>query len=266
MRLMVIHQAQQPEGVVFNIQRFSTHDGPGIRTTAFLKGCPLNCRWCHNPEGINPEPETMHSEQGVEIVGRTMTAEAVAAALARDRIFYEESGGGITLSGGEPLMQPDFAIDILKRCKTQKLHTIVDTCGFVEPEIILAAAEYTDLFLYDFKHPDSAKHEEYTGVPNELIVENLRMLCSVGHQILVRQPIIQGFNDDPATVEATGRLLESCGVQRLQLLEYHRLGTSKRDKLIQTIPEMKIGIPTPNQMLAIRNILGRFPFETLMEE
>lgn len=262
---MTTRSEKQVEGIVFNIQRYSLHDGPGIRTTAFLKGCPLRCRWCHNPESIHPEPELMRKGDGTEIVGRVMTAEAVAAELARDRVFYEESGGGITLSGGEPLYQPEFALDILSRCKAEHLHTTVDTCGYVDSNVLLAAAECTDLFLYDLKHPDSIKHEEYTDVPNELIIENLRMLCAAGHHVLVRQPIIPGFNDDPGTVEATGRLLESCGVQRLELLEYHRLGASKRDKLLRKIPDPQIGTTIPDQMLAIQAILGKFPFETLME-
>ncbi len=192
-----------------------------------------------------------------------MTAEAVAAELMRDRVFYEESGGGVTLSGGDPLFQPEFAIDLLRRCKAEKLHTTLDTCGFVESNVLLAAADCTDLFLYDLKHPDSAKHEEYTGAPNELIIENLRMLCAAGHEILVRQPIIPGFNDDAATVEATGRLLESCGVHRLELLEYHTLGASKREKLMRNMPDPQIGTTIPNQMLEIKKILGNFSFETI---
>ena len=253
------------EGTVFNIQRYSLHDGPGIRTTAFLKGCPLRCRWCHNPESINPDIETLHGPQGPETAGRIMTAEAVAAELARDRIFYEESGGGITLSGGEPLAQPEFAIDILRRCKADGLHTAVDTCGFVEEADLIAAAEFTDLFLYDLKHPDSAKHEEFTDSPNELIIDNLRTLCAADCNILVRQPIIPGFNDAPATVEKTGRLLASCGVRQLQLLPYHSLGTSKRSRLFTDIPRENFSVPPREQMLAIQTILGRFPFETILE-
>ncbi|MBN2684350.1 MAG: glycyl-radical enzyme activating protein [Pontiellaceae bacterium] len=255
----------QISGIIFNIQRFSLHDGPGIRTTAFLKGCPLRCRWCHNPEGIYPEPELMHGERS-ETVGRTMTAEAVAEELARDQIFYEESGGGITLSGGEPLAQPEFSIDILHRCKERGLHTVLDTCGFATPDILQAVAAFTDLFLYDLKHPDSEVHERLTGVPNERIIDNLKMLCAAGNDVLVRQPIVPGLNDTLETLAQTGHLLESCGVQRLQLLEYHRLGTSKREKLSSDLPDLQIGIPTPNQMLAIQTFLGQFPFETILEQ
>lgn len=300
---------QHIEGTVFNIQRFSVHDGPGIRTTAFLKGCPLQCRWCHNPEAVRGTPQLLYTESrctgcgaciptcpeeaitanagkiavseecshcgncvdacptgALEMLGKVITAEAVANQLARDRIFYEESGGGITLSGGEPLVQPEFAIEILRRCKEAGLHTALDTCGFVPTEILLAAAPFTDLFLYDIKHPDSAVHEEYTDVPNELIIENLKILCSGGCDVLVRYPVVPGFNDAPETVERTGRVLESCGVSRVQLLPYHALGTSKRSKLIHAVPSMDFTTPANDQMLAIQTILGRFRFETILGE
>ena len=201
-----------------------------------------------------------------ETAGRTMTAEAAATELIRDRIFYEESGGGITLSGGEPLAQPEFAIDILRRCKAEGLHTTIDTAGFVETDVILAAAEYTDLFLYDMKHPDSNRHEKFTDLPNEPIIENLRMLCAAGHNVLVRQPIIPSFNDAPETIEQSGKLLTKCGIQQLQLLPYHALGTSKRNKLKHQIPSFDFIPPTKEQMRAIQSQLSKFPFETILDE
>jgi pyruvate formate lyase activating enzyme len=300
---------QQIEGTVFNIQRFSVHDGPGIRTTAFLKGCPLRCRWCHNPESFLETPELLYTkdrctgcgncvplcpERAITLVGEkiriseacthcgacaeacpanalvisgeTMTAEAVAAQLARDRIFYEESGGGITLSGGEPLAQPEFAIEILRRCQESGLHTTLDTCGFAETETILRAAAHTDLFLYDFKHPDSAMHEEFTEVPNELVIENLKALCARGSNVLVRQPVVPGVNDSPETIERTGAVLEACGVKQLQLLPYHTLGESKLNKRIYDKQARHFSIPLPNQMLEMRAILGKFSFTTIFGE
>jgi len=300
---------KQIEGTVFNIQRFSVHDGPGIRTTAFLKGCPLNCRWCHNPEGLSGQPELLYSEdrcqgcgacmsactenvisrdngkirisrecthcgrcvdacteQALEITGRVMTSGAVANELARDRIFYEESGGGITLSGGEPLAQPEFAIDILRRCRASGLHTALDTTGFVEAEVIQAAIPHTDLFLYDFKHPDSATHLQYTDIPNEPVIEHLKLLIEAGCNILVRQPIIPGFNDAPETVEHTGEILAACGIKRLQILSYHTFGKHKHGKLVRGVPATDWEIPSAEQMLAIQAILGKFPFETLRDE
>jgi len=300
---------QHIEGTVFNIQRFSIHDGPGIRTTAFLKGCPLNCRWCHNPEGILDQPELLYTEdhctgcgacipactenvisrhdgkiriskecthcgrcvdscteQALEITGHTMTSDAVANALARDRVFYEESGGGITLSGGEPLNQPEFAIDILRRCKENGLHTALDTTGFVETEVILSSIPFTDLFLYDFKHPDTETHQKYTDIPIEPIVEHLKSLIEAGCNVLVRQPIVPGFNDTPDVIERTGEVLTACGVKRLQILSYHTFGKHKYGKLVRGTPATDWAVPSTEQMLAIQAILGKFPFETLRDE
>ncbi len=198
--------------------------------------------------------------------GRITNSEAVANELARDLIFYEESGGGITLSGGEPLAQPDFAIDILRRCKEGGLHTALDTTGFVDSDILLAAAPFTDLFLYDFKHPVSTAHEQYTDVPNELIIQNLKTLCLRGENVLVRQPIVPGFNDAPEVVERTGETLVACGVERLEILSYHTFGRSKHGKVIRGTSVMDWAVPSSEQMLAIQAILGKFPFETLIGE
>ena len=192
-----------------------------------------------------------------------MTADAVAVELERDRIFFEESGGGITLSGGEPLGQPVFALEILRRCRERGLHTVLDTSGYVDTALLLAAVPVTDLFLYDIKHPDTARHEAGTDVPNDLIMENLRTLCAEDCSIRVRYPVIPTFNDDPETVEQLGRLLERLGIRQLELLSYHALGRGKRNRMIRPPQAADFCPPHDDQMLAIRALLGKFSFEVL---
>jgi pyruvate formate lyase activating enzyme len=263
-------------GMIFNLQRYSVQDGPGIRTTVFLKGCPLRCAWCHNPEGISPDREMVilenrcvaclecrrvcsfgaaEPEAGVlpvrderchfcgqcidacptearQMVGREVTVSEVIAEVRRDRVFYEESGGGITFSGGEPLAQPEFLLRLLRACKEEGFHTAVDTCGQAATRQVLAIAPYTDLFLYDLKMMDEARHRYFTGASNTLILENLRALSGVHGQIWIRVPIIPGVNDALADLEATARFAGAIpGVRRVNLLPYHRIGITKFHRL-----------------------------------
>jgi len=268
-------------GLVFNIQKYSLHDGPGIRTTVFLKGCPLRCGWCHNPESRAPGPEISWSEvrcvrcsqcweacpqaaadrpaspeidrqrclrcgQCVavcptgarELVGRQRTVAEVMAEVLQDRIFYDESGGGVTLSGGEPLMQPEFSRELLAACRAQGLHTAVDTCGYGRGEDLLALAAVTDLFLYDVKILDDDRHRQYTGASNVVILENLKALCRVRADVWIRVPVIPGFNDDVRDVEATAAWVASLGnVRQLHLLPYHALGKNKAER-VGLVPDM----------------------------
>ncbi len=263
-------------GLVFNIQRYSVQDGPGIRATVFLKGCPLHCAWCHNPEGVSPRREILVLENrcfgcgqcrracpfGASIPGRDalpprhehcllcgacvaacpaqarrwagelMTVSEVLDAVWQDRIFYDESGGGVTFSGGEPLRQFKFLRACLEACRARGLRTAVDTCGFAPLEHLLAAAPLADLFLYDLKMMDPAKHRQYTGAPNGPILENLIALGRVHHQIWVSIPVIPGVNDDAPALQALARFAGSVpGVRQINLLPFHRTGLPKLARL-----------------------------------
>ena len=249
-------------GLVFNLQRYSLQDGPGIRTTVFLKGCPLRCWWCHNPEGLAAAPEiVVMSERCIKCgkcreacpvtaaggdctgcgacadacptaarqrVGRPMTVADVLAEVLKDRIFYDESGGGVTFSGGEPLAQPEFLLELLQACRAREIPTAVDTCGFAARDDLLAAARWTDLFLYDLKILDDARHRQYTGISNVTILENLAALGRVHRNIWVRVPVVPGFNDAADDLAATVCLAASVpGVKQVNLLPYHKTGAHK---------------------------------------
>lgn len=276
----------EPVGLVFNIQKYSLHDGPGIRTTVFLKGCPLRCAWCHNPEGMSAQPEVLVLENrcvgcglcrqacplGQEVLGsgpmptglaqcrrcgacvaacptgarqmagQSSTVGAVLAQVLQDRVFYEESGGGLTVSGGEPLAQPEFLLGLLSAAKAQGLHIALDTCGFGRTEDLLAAAGRSDLVLYDLKLIDEGRHREHTGVSNRLILANLQALNRVGVPLWIRVPLIPGITDDAANLEAIARLVSGLrAVQQINLLPYHRTGLAKW---------RRVGQPSRLQLLA----------------
>lgn len=286
-------------GRVFNIQKFSIHDGPGIRTTVFLKGCPLRCKWCHNPEGLSREAEIefeptrcimctacaavcphtppLHSFSedaghvfnrdgcivcgrcidacvagALKFVGKEYTVSEVIKKVLSDKIFYETSGGGMTLSGGEPLSQPEFAISLLQAAKSEGLHTAIETSGFCRTEDILEAAEYTDLFLFDYKATGDALHRELIGVSQEQILKNLEIISEHGAKIVLRCPIIPGANDRPEHFDAIAALAEKlCGINQVELEAYHPLGTGKAPKLGKT-QEFVTTAPTRERMEEIR--------------
>jgi len=263
-------------GRVFNIQRFSIHDGPGIRTTVFLKGCPLECLWCHNPEGISARaqlsydarkcvgcgrcvdvcPRGAHSMRdgahaldralcdgcgacaeacpagALELVGSEVSVDDVMAEVMRDAAFYETSGGGMTLSGGEPLAQPEFAEGLLARAKAEGLHTCLDTSGHAPWDAFERVAGLVDLFLFDCKATGPGRHEELTGVTNELILKNLRRLHAEGARIRLRCPLVPGVNDAPEHLDGVARLAEGLpNIEGLEILPYHALATAKRPRI-----------------------------------
>lgn len=273
---------------VFNVQRFSLGDGPGIRTTVFMKGCPLNCLWCHNPESKNAYPELMlypdkcigcgsclkvcpkglHTigEQGehlidrercarcfacsescvgaLEAAGKEMSVEDVLTEVMKDKAFYDNSGGGMTLSGGEPLMHFDFSLALLTSAKEQGLHTCIETCGYAPWEHIEALIPYVDIFLWDVKEIDPARHKEYTGVSNERILENLRKLSAAGAEIVLRCPIIPGLNDRKEHLSGIAALAEELsGVTRVDVEPYHPLGQGKSEALGRDYPLSHLSFP-----------------------
>lgn len=260
---------------MFDIKRYAIHDGPGIRTSVFFKGCPLRCWWCHNPEGQRPHPEMLYYSSkciacgicervcplgavrvvdgrvetdrslcdncGVcvehcptearEMAGKWYTLEELMEEVERDLPFYR-SGGGVTASGGEPLMQAEFVLSFLRRLRERGIHTAVDTSGHVDPEVMRRAVSTTDLFLYDLKVMDPERHALYTGVDNRPILRNLMLLDELGARIWVRFPLIPGINDDFENLRAMGEFVSSLrNVEQLNVLPYHPLGVSKAERL-----------------------------------
>lgn len=264
------------EGVIFDIQRYSISDGPGIRTTVFFKGCPLKCIWCANPESHNSHPQlfyfdslcvrcyrcievcstgastitangSIHVNRKVckacgqctkvchtearTISGKTMNIEEVLEIVKKDSLFYRNSGGGITASGGEPTYQPDFLQEFFKRCQENWFHTCLDTCGYVQWDVFESILEYTDLVLFDIKHMDQVKHRELTGVNSDLILKNATKIVQKGKPIIMRLPLIPGYNNSKENVKAVGEFMNQLGLRRVDILPYHQLGKRKYESL-----------------------------------
>lgn len=215
------------KGRIFNIQRYSIHDGPGIRTIVFFKGCYMRCAWCCNPESQRYEIENMIEGGKQKTVGRDVTVSDLMPELLADMPYYRRSGGGITLSGGEVLAQADFARELLRACKEAGLHTAIETACSLPYTEIQKLLPYLDLVLMDIKHMDSAKHKEFTGVGNERILENARMLAEEGVELIIRTPVIPGVNDSDASIRAISQFAREIGVREHHLLPYHRLGSDK---------------------------------------
>ncbi len=242
------------KGIIFDIKRMALHDGPGIRQTVFFKGCPLSCRWCHNPESRSREIQCLKisekiggkSVDDVEIIGREITVTELMSVILRDRMIYEESGGGVTFSGGEPLMQPRFLAEILKQCQKNEIHTCLDTTGFTSWEVIQKVAPYTDLFLYDLKHPDNEKHRQFTGVENKLILDNLYRLDAIDKKIWIRIPFIPTLNDDESDLlKYLAMLAKLKQKPPISLLPYHKIGSHKYDRF--QLPYHMQGIEEPTK-------------------
>ena len=276
------------KGTVFNIQKFSINDGPGIRTTVFLKGCPLSCLWCHNPESKLIQREVFYDAskcimcgrcaavckrgahvfdagshlfdrekctvcgkcaevcptKSIEIVGEEKTVDEVMREVMKDKIFYESSGGGMTVSGGEPMLQFDFTYELLKAAKSEGVHTCIETCGYADAEKYKKIAKYVDIFLYDFKETDPERHRKYTGVSNAKILENLSMLDKMGAKTVLRCPIIPTINDREEHFRAIGELASSLkNVLEINVEPYHPLGAGKSERLGKDYPLRELTFP-----------------------
>jgi len=262
-------------GTIINIQKYSIHDGPGIRTTVFFKGCPLNCWWCHNPESQNPSPEIMFFKERCtgcgscakkcpskaielleaypvvnesnctlcgkcsdfclsnarELVGKDITVKNLMSEIIKDEVFYEESNGGVTFSGGEPLMHADYLNNVLMLCKDKGIHTTVDTSGYAVWEQFEKIVDNVDLFLFDIKHMNNEKHLEYIGASNFVILENVKKLSQRGCNINIRMPIIAGVNDDDENIDASINFLAKLNIIQVNLLPYHKMGMDKYRRL-----------------------------------
>ena len=234
------------KGKIINITRFCTDDGPGIRTTVFLKGCPLHCIWCHNPESQNADIEAYKNG---DIIGKVTHAEAVFAEAVRDKVFYETSGGGVTVSGGEPLFQPEFTAEILRLCKDNGIHTAIETSGFASKKALEKVINFCDLVLFDIKETDENRHMEYTGVNPNIIFENLKQIDDIGIPIILRLPIIPGLNDRDEhflKVKELAKELKMC--QKVQIMPYHKLGVYKYEKLGFKYACANVEEPTKDQI------------------
>lgn len=236
------------KGRIFDIQRFSVHDGPGVRTIVFLKGCLLRCKWCCNPESQSYEIQQMETGGKVKTVGEDVTAREVLEIVEKDRIYYRRSGGGLTLSGGESLTQPEFALALLKGAKEMGISTAIETTSCTEYDVIGKLLPYIDTYLMDIKHTNPDKHKEFTGRDNSLILANAKRLAKDAKKLIIRVPVIPTFNDTPEEIYAIASYAKEIGVEELHLLPYHRLGTDKYKGLgreylmghVDLIPKEKI--------------------------
>ncbi|MFZ5428693.1 MAG: glycyl-radical enzyme activating protein [Bacteroidota bacterium] len=229
------------KGIIFNINRFAVHDGPGIRTTVFMKGCPLRCFWCHNPESWSSGVQTFQRKNTLdgieycedELIGREMSVVDLMKAVEKERLVMEESGGGVTFSGGEPLLQASFLREALISCRSAGLHTAVDTSGYAETQVLESITDFTSLFLFDLKIMDEELHQVYTGVSNRQILENLKWLAGQDKPVIIRVPLIDKISATERNLSEMVRFLSGLEkpVERIDLLPFHRLGKSKFRRL-----------------------------------
>jgi len=284
---------------IFDIQRFSVQDGPGIRTTVFMKGCPLECLWCSNPESQSPKPQLMYFEDrctqcyecieacplqaiskdgdgrlvhdrqtcnacgdcleecladAIAISGKEMTVGEVCRIVEKDMSYYRNSDGGVTLSGGEPICQPEPLLQFLVKCREMGIHTCLDTCGFADWDILKEAIDHVDLVLMDNKHMNTEVHKKLTGINNDVILENTARVAARGVSMTIRVPLIPGLNDSDENISQLGQFMQTCGLTRVDLLPYHRFSLSKYQSLGN---DYSLGaLPSPNED-GVRRVVGK---------
>jgi pyruvate formate lyase activating enzyme len=240
------------QGIIFDIKRFAIHDGPGIRTTVFFKGCPMDCHWCHNPESRSAEPQKAGNN---EIIGKQVTVEEVMKEIEKEVIFYDQSGGGVTFSGGEPLFQPEFLGKLLEECRLRDIHTTLDTTGFAPPDVFASIIDAVDLFLYDLKIMDEEAHILYTGVSNQPVIENIAALSRGKKNVIIRFPVIIGITDSTKNIEAVGAFAASLGnINELHLLPYHQTAGAKYHRLGMQNRMKGVQPPTAEQIERVKHL------------
>ena len=296
--------------LIFDIKRFAINDGPGIRTTIFFKGCPLSCRWCHNPESQSAGVQKLYTRsrcigcgscvdaceqdacrltpggivtdaaacircgrcaevcptKATEMSGRALSREELLALIEKERIFYEQSGGGVTFSGGEPLLYPGFLIGMLDALGERNIHRVVDTSGYAGRKTLLEVAQRTDLFLYDLKMMNPEKHRQYTGVDNRLILENLRALAKQGSNINIRIPLIAGVNDDEENIRATIAFIAALPgpEKKVNILPYHNIAAKKYEKLGGEYPGNGMAEPSGEMQQQVVNLFSEYGLEAML--
>jgi pyruvate formate lyase activating enzyme len=301
--------ARVRSGLVFNIQRYAIHDGSGVRTLVFMKGCPLKCLWCSNPEGQKSHPEagfmaakcvgaeickarcveacperalTLSSEGrpvidraacapcdkcseacyygALRLIGREMTVDEVLSEVEKDRPFYRRSGGGVTIGGGEPLMQAEFVAQVLEACQKRHLHTAIETTGFGARQRLGDVLEHLDLVYFDIKHMDPGRHEALTGVSNALVLDNLRELLSAerNYEVIIRVTVIPGFNDSEQNISASARFAAELGCEKMELVPYHKLGVSKYGQYGMEYQLGNVAPPSREEIETLRRLVERF--------
>lgn len=295
------------KALLFDLKPYSINDGPGIRITIFLKGCPLSCVWCHNPEGINPHIQKLYTKskcigcgscvescpkdalrltpdgivtdtdlcdlcgicadvcptKAMEMSGQEISVSEILKRIKKETITMDHSNGGVTISGGEPMMQSDFLIELLDKLGNEGIHRAVDTTGFTKTETLLEVAKRTDLFLYDLKMMDSARHKHFTGVPNEKILENLKILAAAGAHINIRIPLIRNVNADEANLRQTAGFIASLPGNRMtvSLLPYHNIAAHKYNKLGQEYDEGQMAEPSTAEIESAKAIFAEHGIE-----